>query len=200
LPAALPTQRRRREHRRSRRVLGLALAGAVTMVGSAAMATEDADQAPDPAPETRTISVTPTDRIDLASETGELPEALEDAVAARAALEAVEPEPEPAPAPDPAPADETASEPETAGARVEVWDALASCESGQNWSIDTGNGYYGGLQFDHRSWHWAGGDRHSDYPHQATKAQQIEIAERLLDIHPAGWGAWPACSAQLGLR
>ena len=81
-----------------------------------------------------------------------------------------------------------------------VWDELAECESSGDWSINTGNGYYGGLQFNLESWQWAGGDRYSAYPHEATREQQIEIAERLLEIHPAGWGAWPACSAQLGLR
>ena len=81
-----------------------------------------------------------------------------------------------------------------------VWDELAECESSGDWSINTGNGYYGGLQFNLESWQWAGGDRYSAYPHEASREQQIEIAERLLEIHPAGWGAWPACAAQLGLR
>jgi hypothetical protein len=177
------------------------------MVGSAAMAMEGTDEASDtePAPQTRTVSVTPTDRVELTSDATELPDALEEALAARAELEAAEPAPDPVVEPEPEPeaeAEPEASEPEavTSGQGVAVWDSLAQCESGQNWSIDTGNGYYGGLQFDHRSWHWAGGDRYSEYPHTATKAQQIEIAERLLDIHPAGWGAWPACSAQLGLN
>lgn len=81
-----------------------------------------------------------------------------------------------------------------------VWDDIAACESNGDWTIDTGNGFYGGLQFEYRSWHWAGGGRFAEYPHHATKAQQIEIAEELLSIHPAGWGAWPACSRQVGLR
>lgn len=82
----------------------------------------------------------------------------------------------------------------------ETWDALAECESEGRWSIDTGNGFYGGLQFDLDSWQWAGGERFADYPHQATRNEQITIAERLLEMHPGGWAAWPACSAQLGLR
>ena len=75
------------------------------------------------------------------------------------------------------------------------WDALAACESGGNWSINTGNGYYGGLQFSLSSWRAVGG---SGYPHQASKAEQIKRAEMLLARQ--GWGAWPACTAKLGWR
>ena len=76
-----------------------------------------------------------------------------------------------------------------------VWDRLAQCESGGNWSINTGNGYYGGLQFTLSSWRAVGG---SGYPHQASKSEQIARAEKLRAIQ--GWGAWPACSRKLGLR
>ena len=75
-----------------------------------------------------------------------------------------------------------------------TWDALAQCESGGNWSINTGNGFYGGLQFAQQSWSGVG---MSGSPATATRAQQIEAGERLLAIQ--GWGAWPACSAKLGL-
>lgn len=75
-----------------------------------------------------------------------------------------------------------------------TWDALAQCESGGNWSINTGNGFYGGLQFTQQSWNGVG---MSGSPVNATRAQQIEAGERLLAIQ--GWGAWPACSAKLGL-
>lgn len=75
-----------------------------------------------------------------------------------------------------------------------TWDALAQCESGGNWSINTGNGFYGGLQFTQQSWNGVG---MSGSPATATRAQQIEAGERLLAIQ--GWGAWPACSAKLGL-
>jgi hypothetical protein len=82
---------------------------------------------------------------------------------------------------------------------LETWEAVARCESGYggepDWSIDTGNGYYGGLQFSLRSWEWVGG---TGYPHEASKATQIEMAERLWERQ--GWEAWPACSRQLGLR
>lgn len=76
-----------------------------------------------------------------------------------------------------------------------VWDSLAQCEAGGNWSINTGNGFYGGLQFTLSSWKAAGG---SGYPNQASREEQIARGERLLAMQ--GWGAWPACSAKLGLR
>ena len=76
-----------------------------------------------------------------------------------------------------------------------VWDRLAKCESGGNWSINTGNGYYGGLQFSLSSWRGVGG---SGYPHQASRAEQIKRAEILKSR--GGWGHWPACSKKLGLR
>jgi uncharacterized protein YabE (DUF348 family) len=76
-----------------------------------------------------------------------------------------------------------------------VWDKLAQCESGGNWSINTGNGYYGGLQFSLSTWRAYGG---SGMPHQASREQQIAIAKKLQA--DAGWGAWPACSSKLGLR
>ncbi len=67
-----------------------------------------------------------------------------------------------------------------------VWDRVAACESGGNWSINTGNGYYGGLQFSVATWRDVGG---SGYPHQASKAEQIAIARRVL--YTQGPGAWP---------
>lgn len=75
-----------------------------------------------------------------------------------------------------------------------TWDSLAQCESGGNWSIDTGNGYYGGLQFTLQSWQAVGG---TGYPNEASRTEQITLAKKLLAIQ--GWNAWPACSAQLGL-
>lgn len=76
-----------------------------------------------------------------------------------------------------------------------VWDRLAQCESGGNWAINTGNGFYGGLQFTLGSWRAVGG---SGYPNEASREEQIARAEQLLARQ--GWGAWPACSAKLGLR
>ena len=87
------------------------------------------------------------------------------------------------------------STPSASVASGSVWDRLAQCESGGNWSINTGNGYYGGLQFSLSTWRAYGG---SGYPHQNSRAQQIAIAQKLQAA--AGWGQWPACSAKLGLR
>lgn len=78
------------------------------------------------------------------------------------------------------------------------WDRLAQCESGGNWHINTGNGYYGGLQFSAQTWRSFGGGQFAPYAHQATREQQIYVAEKVLAQQ--GWGAWPACSARLGLR
>lgn len=76
-----------------------------------------------------------------------------------------------------------------------VWDQLAQCEAGGNWAINTGNGYYGGLQFTISSWQAVGG---SGLPSDASREEQIQRGEMLLAKQ--GWGAWPACTAKLGLR
>lgn len=76
-----------------------------------------------------------------------------------------------------------------------VWDRLAACESGGNWAINTGNGYYGGLQFSAATWRGVGG---SGLPHQASKAEQIKRGQ-ILQAR-SGWGQWPACTRMLGLR
>jgi uncharacterized protein YabE (DUF348 family) len=76
-----------------------------------------------------------------------------------------------------------------------VWDALAQCESGGNWAINTGNGYYGGLQFNLGTWRAYGG---TGYPHQASRETQIAVASRLRDA-TGGYGSWPGCAAKLGL-
>jgi len=76
-----------------------------------------------------------------------------------------------------------------------VWDRLAQCESGGNWGTNTGNGYSGGLQFAPGTWAANGG---SGSAHNASRAEQIRVAERVRAAQ--GWGAWPACSAKLGLR
>jgi hypothetical protein len=75
------------------------------------------------------------------------------------------------------------------------WDQLAKCESGGNWKINTGNGYYGGLQFNAKTWRAHGGQ---GMPHTASKDEQIKIAQKVLKTQ--GWHAWPACSRKLGLR
>ena len=79
-----------------------------------------------------------------------------------------------------------------------VWDRLAQCESGGNWSINTGNGYYGGVQFSAPTWNAMGGQKYAPTADKATREQQIEIASKLQA--QSGWGQWPACSASLGLR
>jgi hypothetical protein len=78
-----------------------------------------------------------------------------------------------------------------------TWQALAQCESGGNWAINTGNGYYGGLQFSQSSWIGAGGGKYAPLPHMASPSEQIATAEVLRSS--GGWGHWPACSAKLGL-
>jgi resuscitation-promoting factor RpfB len=75
-----------------------------------------------------------------------------------------------------------------------VWDRLAECESGGNWSINTGNGFYGGLQFTLSTWRAYGG---TGMPHEASREEQIAVAERVQDAQ--GWGAWPACTSKLGI-
>lgn len=79
-----------------------------------------------------------------------------------------------------------------------LWDRLAECESGGDWSTNTGNGYYGGLQFDKQTWDAYGGTQYASYPHQASREEQIATAEKVRDDR-GGYGAWPSCSAQLGL-
>ncbi len=75
-----------------------------------------------------------------------------------------------------------------------TWDALAQCESGGNWATNTGNGYSGGLQFSASTWSAYGG---TGSPADASREQQIAVAEQVQASQ--GWGAWPSCSAQLGL-
>jgi resuscitation-promoting factor RpfA len=78
-----------------------------------------------------------------------------------------------------------------------TWDRLAQCESSGDWAINTGNGYYGGLQFYQPTWEGFGGLEYAARADLATREQQIAIAEKVLATQ--GWGAWPACSAALGL-
>ncbi|SNT33247.1 transglycosylase family protein [Rhodococcoides kyotonense] len=80
----------------------------------------------------------------------------------------------------------------TANAAPHNWDGVAQCESGGNWAINTGNGYYGGLQFTQSTWEANGG---SGSPANASKAEQIRVAENVLQTQ--GVGAWPVCGAHL---
>jgi LysM repeat protein len=103
------------------------------------------------------------------------------------------------PAPKPAVAQSAPSTPIVSNAPAvadgSVWDRLAACESGGRWNINTGNGYYGGLQFSLSTWRAVGG---SGLPSDNTREEQIARAEILLAR--SGWGQWPACTAKLGLR
>lgn len=88
--------------------------------------------------------------------------------------------------------------PKVSSHRWTVWDELRLCEAPDwagGWQANTGNGFYGGLQFTLQSWRWVGG---TGYPHEHPRATQIAMGERLLDLQ--GWGAWPVCSRKLGLR
>lgn len=107
-------------------------------------------------------------------------------------------------------AEETVTEPVATTVRVgtkpgapfvpdgSVWDRLAQCESTGNWAINTGNGFYGGIQFDQNTWDRWGGQEYASRPDLATREEQIAIAEKTLAVQ--GWGAWPSCSSKLGLR
>ncbi|PEG41816.1 resuscitation-promoting factor [Mycolicibacterium duvalii] len=77
-----------------------------------------------------------------------------------------------------------------------VWDALAGCEAGGNWAINTGNGYFGGVQFDQNTWERNGGLRYAQRADLATREEQIAIAE--VTRARQGWGAWPTCSGRIG--
>ncbi len=77
-----------------------------------------------------------------------------------------------------------------------TWDALSQCEAGGNWAINTGNGYFGGVQFDQNTWERNGGLRYAERADLATREEQIAIAE--VTRARQGWGAWPTCSARVG--
>lgn len=100
--------------------------------------------------------------------------------------------------------DEMGAEGASAGASApavangSVWDQLAQCEAGGNWSINTGNGFSGGLQFTPSTWAAFGGTQYAPQAHLATREQQIAVAQKVQAGQ--GWGAWPACTAQLGIR
>jgi nucleoid-associated protein YgaU len=76
------------------------------------------------------------------------------------------------------------------------WDAIAQCESGNNWSISTGNGFYGGLQFTQGTWNAYGGGKYASTANQASRSQQIAVAEKVLQGQ--GIGAWPVCGKRAG--
>ena len=107
----------------------------------------------------------------------------------------IKPRPEPAPA---APA--ATGGPATPSSNVEydsVWDRLAHCESTERWNVNTGNGYYGGLQFSPTTWDAFGGEEFAPDAHQASKIEQIIVATRTQAAQ--GWNAWPSCTQRLGI-
>ena len=89
----------------------------------------------------------------------------------------------------PAPAD---------AATLRTWNRLANCESSGRWHINTGNGYYGGLQISRSTWRAYHGKRFARLPNRATKGEQIRVAERIR--RHQGWGAWPVCTRRIGVR
>jgi len=97
----------------------------------------------------------------------------------------------PTTAPSAAPIDR----PVAPAATVSTWEKVAQCESSGNWGTNTGNGFYGGLQFTSSTWRSFGG---AGMAHRASRAEQIAVGERVLAAQ--GWKAWPVCSRKLGLR
>lgn len=83
-------------------------------------------------------------------------------------------------------------------ATARTWNRLARCESGGRWHVNTGNGYYGGLQISGGTWRAYGGGRFARLPSRASRHQQIRVAQRIR--RHQGWRAWPSCSRRIGLR
>jgi len=141
------------------------------------------------APPTTTTTTTAPPPVEVAPPTTEAPAPTPEVAVI------VEPAPAPpttqAPPPPPPPPPPTASG--DAGSDA-TWERLAACESGGRWTLNSGNGYYGGLQFSLPTWQAVGG---AGYPHTASKAEQITRG-RILQAR-AGWGQWPHCAAELGL-
>jgi Transglycosylase-like domain/Protein of unknown function (DUF4038)/Putative collagen-binding domain of a collagenase len=106
--------------------------------------------------------------------------------------------PPPVPPAEPPPPPAAPPRPHTPPAAEPVWDRLAQCESSGDWKIDTGNGYYGGLQFDAATWRAYGGTEFAPSAHRATREQQITVATRVRDDR-GGYGSWPACARKLDL-
>jgi outer membrane biosynthesis protein TonB len=163
--------------------------------------TDGAQDATAPSPSAETPSELTASTASSATEASEASEEPETASTTRAATAPVSPPPSrPAPAPTttvapaPAPAPATTSAPSGADPNdPRTWDRLAQCEAGGNWATNTGNGYYGGLQFSLGTWQAYGG---TGRPDQASRATQIAIGQRLQADQ--GWDAWPGCARSLG--
>ena len=95
-----------------------------------------------------------------------------------------------------------AAKPQPVATSENRWDLLAQCECGGNYGCNTGNGFGGAFQFMHQasysSWRAYGGEQFSEHPWDASREQQIAVAERI--YNSVGWSAWPACSRKLGFR
>ena len=146
----------------------------------------------------------PSARIPVASRAAERPEVIRAQYATQAELATITIAPPTTiapPPPPPPPPPPRAVQPVTTGGGFNdpnnpaAWDRLAQCEAGGNWAINTGNGYYGGLQFSLSSWRGAGG---TGRPDQASRETQIAIGQNLQ--RSAGWGSWPGCTRKLGYR
>jgi uncharacterized protein YabE (DUF348 family) len=90
----------------------------------------------------------------------------------------------------------TKQPPVTANSSGSAWDRIAQCESGGDWSINTGNGYYGGLQFDKQTWAAYGGSAYASLPSGASREQQISVAEKVKAARGGSYSAWPVCGAK----
>lgn len=115
-------------------------------------------------------------------------------VALQSRVAAARPETGPPPSP-PVGGSQQAEVPANPPPAAHDWDAVAMCESGGNWSINTGNGYFGGLQFSQQTWAGFGGTAYAPRADLATKSEQIAVAERVLAVQ--GPGAWPTCGRNL---
>ena len=98
----------------------------------------------------------------------------------------------------PEPARPEPAQPRVSPRAAAVWDRLARCESGGDWRVATGNGYFGGLQFDAPTWREFGGTRFAPRADRATREEQILVATRVREAR-GGYGAWPTCARRLGL-
>jgi hypothetical protein len=99
--------------------------------------------------------------------------------------------------PPPAPGPGGLSAPRTCAKGQWPWDCLADCESSGRWNANTGNSYYGGLQFWQATWKEFGGLKYAPRADLATRAEQIKVAEKVVSVQ--GWGAWPVCAKRYGL-
>ena len=137
-------------------------------------------------------------RTERSSVETQLQQARNTLVELQSRLAAAQPAPAPPPPSPPAGGSQTeapAPAPAPTPPSAHNWDAVAQCESGGNWSINTGNGYYGGLQFSAQTWAGFGGTAYAPRADLATKSQQIAVAEQVLAVQ--GAGAWPTCGRNL---